>query len=1503
MNYNNSTNLIVFLDIDNEENETKIINYEKYQGINCIKYNDSNFFCIFVKEISNNLKTINIKHFNSTKFKFFKGNNVSNDSYITNDTTTDDIISEDNYTGFFIDNYTEIFTDNNSDIENITEDDEKDDEVDNKDPYEINEELSFNLSLINNFAFDFYKTDDNHLITCFLVNEDNSQKIICYKNTFEELINSRLSNYLVYKSCEIKRDNKPEFFNYEKINIIYETNELFKVILYTFDKSKYLIINLNNLISYITSNNYNFLRATISNAKKQIYILNSMYITTKNDIQYLNLLIIKYDTYINTLLEYPVKPSDINSEFFLESELGEAELSLSESLFTLGSYSIQDKHSIKLIDTGIATGTYTYKHIPSSLLFNYKFIIYPQYCLIYTDDAKHCTKCVEGAYFLSDTSLCYSEDSIPAHYYMDTFINSLVKCDNNCYKCNMLKTGGISACVACDDGYDIYRYRCVAGCPEETYTYSYQKTIKTSEIEKLMTINVCNDTCEEEYTGYIFREDINSTIKMLCILNKYKNINDEIEQRLNKFLTFSVDKKIISIFEQKNNILSIANLSSENDFNNLNTEFILLNYYIYRTETVNKRRISTSLSDSCEYYFKLIEDYFLSLGGDLKIVNYNNNENLVYFFSALSSLLNNNELLRKSYFDKLKNYFFKFGENLTDISIDFKNEIGKINVIMNAFVNFINETMDSAVSFVDPNFDQKEFDSNKYYRYQYEILLGENNIKIMNLTNNLYKFLIKSNQDLLYYQNIFISFYNKKLKDINDDEENILYKLGLTLNILGSESKFTTSSFSTNNISDLIETSQISEYKIIIPPLKLINSEINWNTSSFGLIIFKGKYPFLNMNSTSYASSDFLSINFYDNNNNVIKVSNIKEKNEIKIVRKKSKSDIHMGNCVFFDETLKNLNDEGCNSFDLVDYIICTTDHLSDFTISSFSPTYLIKKYNEDKDATAEEKLKNSHFFKDNNLLKKLGLKNAIIIYINITISLLFIALIIIKFLTKPMPTKAEKIVKDSYLRYTMNDDTETDKKVLKYIIEKEIDYILKNRKDYENQKKQEMALEVKNDVFSSNQKVITIIEDDSEDDDDEEVTDKKPKKVSFRETAGKKNQKKNKTNKNHNNSNSSLKRINSIEKKKGKNKNKKKEVSIEMSNIKDENDFIENDDEFMEEPKNYTNKYRYSFNYKNNPRKSNLTNSNTTTNIRNVTYSNNDNNINDEKDNRNINHIAKKQSINERFKKNVKDQISRHIYSILDKTLNEYKSSGQNSLETSNNIVKRPSSMIGISNALNKINNKEEEKILIKNEFFVIFKLILYILFQYEYRPISLFNKIDLPISRNNLIFLLCFRLSLQLSVSIVLSPRYYGDNYNLSSNVIAVIIIIIISDIIYTPIEIILMKKKISTSTDIKTKGIMKFRQIMECLLGYILLIIVFAFGLYNSIWVSLYFKENNIRCGYLSNYVWVILMDYLVYEIILLIIKSIIFTYVVYQDSEGCILKIMEIFNKVFIFYLAE
>ena len=909
------------------------------------------------------------------------------------------------------------------------------------------------------------------------------------------------------------------------------------------------------------------------------------------------------------------------------------------------------------------------------------------------------------------------------------------------------------------------------------------------------------------------------------------------------------------------------------------------------------------LNELSDIFYKIVKDFFYSLGGENELLK-NNNDNLIFFLSALISLFDNEEYLEKIYIEKVKNYFLEFGENITDIAIN-SNEIDKINIMIHTFIQFINMTIDSTINFIDPDFDEKEFLSNKYYRYKHEIILEENNIRLMNMTKNLFKFILGFDLNLYFYPNNIISFYNQKLSEEENDKEYILPELGFNLVILGSKSKITTATYNTNNISESIENGQISNLKIILPSLKSINDNIDWNDYSFGLIIYNKKYPFLNKNSTFETSTNFISINFYDKNKNPIRVSNIDNKNYIKIVKKKSIDDIHMGNCVYYDDSINNLNDKDIISYDLVDYIICSTNHLSDFTIASFSPSYLIEHNIPDQKSSEREKIKRSHWLKDRDILSNLNSHNAIIIYLNIAIILLCLILLIIKFLSKQEFTKAERMVEDSYVRYTINEDTETDKKILKYIIEKEIDYILKNRSDYENQKKQEMALDIKNDVFNSDQKVITIIEDDSDDDDEEEVNEKKIKKVSFRNTIveKKRDNRRSKMYKKESNFN-----IKALDKKKGKNKtNKNKEINIEMANVKEDNDFIEID-ENQDDLKNQSNKYKYNFNYKNNPRKSNISSAINSSHHRNSTFSNisnisNNYNPENEENKNDTKPITKKQTLNDRFRKNVKEQKSRHIYSILDKTLNDIKNTGQNSLEASSNIIKRPSSLIGISNALNKVNNKEEEKILIKNEFFVVFKIILYILYQYEYRPVALFNKISLPITRNNLICLLSFRLSLQLSICIIITPRYFGNNYSLSSNILAIILTIIISDVIYTIIEVILMKKKILTSTDNKTKGIIKFKQIMDCLLGYIMLIALFLFGFYNSLWVSLYLKENKIECCYIQNFIAIILVDNILYESLVLAFKSLVFTYVVYKDSEGCILKILEFLNKIFIFYLAE
>ena len=204
MSFNNIATLIIFLDINNVEIKPVILNYESFKSIKCVKYNENNFLCLFVKEINSTIKEINIKHFNASNFI-----EKENDEQIIN--STDSYDSDNNITDNYIDNYIDNYTDNSSDIisdEPTDDDDSKDEDENEKDYkkyYEINNSLSFNLSLINNYAFDFYKTDDNHFITCFLINEGNVQKIICYKNILDELVTSPLKEYTIFKSCDSKR--------------------------------------------------------------------------------------------------------------------------------------------------------------------------------------------------------------------------------------------------------------------------------------------------------------------------------------------------------------------------------------------------------------------------------------------------------------------------------------------------------------------------------------------------------------------------------------------------------------------------------------------------------------------------------------------------------------------------------------------------------------------------------------------------------------------------------------------------------------------------------------------------------------------------------------------------------------------------------------------------------------------------------------------------------------------------------------------------------------------------------------------------------------------------------------------------------------------------------------------------------------------------------------------------------------------------------------------------
>ena len=659
MNCNSRSYLIIFLDIYNEPEKPIILNFDNFEFIKCIYFDNMNFFCLFAHQNIDSTYSLNLKYFNFSKFNNTNGNNTNNEDF------------------------------------------------DAKSIYEIDNNFSFNLSLFNNYAYDLYKTDDNKLIICFLINEDNLQKIICYKNTFEELISNSLKEFDIYKSCTLKKDGKPEFFDYEIISIIYVDNEVFKIIIYTHVYSKYLIIDLISLSSYITKADANFLTAKVSNHKKELYILNKVELTMRNNIQYLNFILTNNDTFIISNFEYPIKPNIIKDRFFLEETIGEVNITNFEPSFTLLNYTNDKYHYILLTRLGVITGTYQYKDIPSPLLFNYKFIIYPHNCLVFTSDALHCLKCAEGTNFLPQSTMCYSDDEIEEYYYLDPFEDDVLKCDENCYKCQMLKTEGLSGCMACNENFFIYKFRCIPQCPNNTFFYTYKRKIKSFyNIEKLMDINACTDICEEDYSGFIYKDN-KGMINRRCILDKYKIIYESIEERIKQFLSLNIDKKFEIMLNAEISLRNFVNIYSSNAFNELCREFIVFNYYIYNLDSLSKVKAINTINYIALIFFNLVDHFF----SKEKLLD-NNLDNLIYYISGLNSLIDNDELLEKIYFETLQNSLFDLNLNLTNIPINV-TEVDKINTIVHSYVKFINKTTDLVTNYIDPQYDQKEFESNK----------------------------------------------------------------------------------------------------------------------------------------------------------------------------------------------------------------------------------------------------------------------------------------------------------------------------------------------------------------------------------------------------------------------------------------------------------------------------------------------------------------------------------------------------------------------------------------------------------------------------------------------------------------------------------------------------------------------------------------------------------------------------------------------------------------------
>ena len=1325
--------------------------------------------------------------------------------------------------------------------------------------------LSSSFMLMNNL-FDFFVTKDEYIISCFVINtyEDRMSvnQLNCYKNTLQELREKAVIKYTMFAKANIRTKGVPAFFIFlEQMKIIDADDNGVEVFFYDTDQTTYLTIDTYTKDAYLNEDEKSYIYLAVSNTKNSIYMIKDKYISTKDKEQTLTLKLTILENVYTSFLEYQILPENITAFFSYEGTsngMGEASLFNESSGFKMINYSETNGHFIQLFEKGVYTGNYTYSLVP--FVFYYKFNIYPQYCKTYTEDAQKCITCVDGSTYVKEDSLCHiNTDFTPGKYY-DDIAGELLDCDEYCIKCHMLKVGGVSGCTICNETKYLYRFSCFDSCPEDTFTYSFTEKVVTEQGTLTYVSNVCADECPEGYSGYITQITSESVLEKRCISNDYNKTKESRQSLIDEFKNSDTNTKKTIFNEIYNKYSQITTVTDQN-LNEWLNYFLLLNLYMssYDSDDSSKNEVISTYNSAISTFRS-------------RIYHISSDDNEIYVlnrFLCFSVVLDNIGLLDASTFTLFINLISQYSA-ITSLKFTV-DEIEKINLIMSMYEKYVSKIYDIYPVYYNSKLDENLVKNDSYYRLTKIINKNTYTSKMQDFINNSFSFLSKFKLYLFCYKTNTYSIYIKKISDQENDQEYSLKQLGIELQIIGSKSDKVTSRFTTNQIAENLKKENLN-IKIIIPSLQTLNKSVTWENCNFAYATFSKAFPLLHHNLTSYVSKEFYTINFYDSSNEKIAIEGLKDDNPIKVIKEKPENDMHMSFCIYYDSVKVKIDDKGTESYDLSDYIVCTANHLTDFSIATFSPTTVEQIYESTKEVSIEERIAKSYFPHKDVVNGYFDSNSKKIFYINAVIVILDILLLLLKSFFEPKLSMTEDWIDDPFFRYTTNDSVETDKKVLKYIIEKEINYILKFDKNYVNQKKQEEFLDSKTNAFGKEKNIVTIVEDDSDNDaDDNPQTERKQKLVSFQDN-----------NLDINNDIKNKKRINNLK------SNKKNDINIEM----------------CEYGKN-------NFDYNENIKRAKIdTVCSTKSGITNISENSILNNSNNEINKDEINDKKKvktKKTSRQRLEKWIKEQKRRQVFSLITNHFTEFQESfnSRGYIDNISSFMKKPSSLIGISRILNKKSKgKEDEKLLIKNEFFVTLKMVLYLLYQYEYRPISLFNRITLPITRINLITLFCFRLNLELTMCIFLSQRYVSvESISTLRTIATLLLIIIITDLIYSILEIMLTKKKISTTTDTLERGVIIFKQIMLAFFAYAIIIALFLYGNYYSIWISMYLNKYEIKCNYLYTFIFILFFDYLVYENIIILIKGLIFTYVIYLNTTGCMINVMKVLKYTFIFYLAE
>ena len=183
---------------------------------------------------------------------------------------------------------------------------------------------------------------------------------------------------------------------------------------------------------------------------------------------------------------------------------------------------------------------------------------------------------------------------------------------------------------------------------------------------------------------------------------------------------------------------------------------------------------------------------------------------------------------------------------------------------------------------------------------------------------------------------------------------------------------------------------------------------------------------------------------------------------------------------------------------------------------------------------------------------------------------------------------------------------------------------------------------------------------------------------------------------------------------------------------------------------------------------------------------------------------------------------------------------------------------------------------------------LIFKTLFTKEYRPYTLVCSDDsLVMCKTNIWTLIIIRLIAGLSVSSLFSEcnsELQDEDLYVNRDLAVAFATIFIIEIPFTIFEVLLCKTRIPIKDEEIKKEKEKKRALIVTVIIYSIFIILVILGTINTTWISLVADEQDATCNFILDFTLNVLMDYLVYEISVIIIKSLIYTFLIKSSKTS-------------------